>query len=103
MKIPNKIPAKYSKYFWDVEFDMLNPSIKTQFVINRLLDKGNVDAVKWVRTHFPEDIIKTTIQKSRDFSMKSAALWSTIFNISHVQVACFQKPYQKTQQKLWPY
>ena len=35
--------------FWDVDAKKLDPQNKPYFIINRLLDKGNIEAVKWVR------------------------------------------------------
>ena len=43
---------------------------KPYFIINRLLDKGNVEAVKWVRKNYSKKEIRETFTHIRDFNPK---------------------------------
>ena len=103
MNVPKKIPERFKSFFWDTDFETLDPSSKSSFVINRLLDKGNIEGIKWIRQTFPEDAIKKSVTTLRDFSPKSATFWATIYNIPFDQVICLQEPYLSTHRKLWPY
>ena len=47
-QIPDHVPETFKRFFWDVHFETLSPKEKPYFVINRLLDKGNLDAARWV-------------------------------------------------------
>jgi len=103
MKLPKKLPKKFRTLFWDSNFEIIDPSSKPLYVINRILDKGDLEAIHWVRQNFPEELIKETLKKLRDYSLKSATFWATIYNIPFTQVKCLQKPYLATRRQLWPH
>lgn len=98
-----KIPKSLHRYFWDVDVKKLDPEKKPYFVISRLLDKGNVEAVKWVKDYYEDNLIKETLQNYRDFSLQSASLWALIYKVPLTKVKCFQEPYYSTRRTLWPY
>ena len=98
-----KIPKSLHKYFWDVDIKKLDPDKKPYFVINRLLDKGNVEAVKWVRGNYTESQIKETFKRFRDFSPKVARFWSLFLKIPKEEVVCLQPSYLKMRRRHWPY
>jgi len=98
-----KIPKSLHKYFWDVDVKKLDPEKKPYFVISRLLDKGNIEAVKWVRENYEDDLVKETLQKYKDFSLKSASFWALIYKVPLNLVKCFREPYYSTRMTLWPY
>lgn len=101
--LPTKLPPSLHFFFWDCDVMKLNPAKKPYYVINRLLDKGNLPAVRWVRRNFPEELIIETIKKMRDFSPWTAVLWSRIYNIPREQIKCLEIPYLPAHRKLWPY
>lgn len=101
--MPTSIPSKFHIYFWDVDFKTLNPSVKNLFVIQRLLDKGDLEGVSWVLKNFDQDTIKKTFTTLRDFSPKIGRFWQLYLNIPENEVLCLQKPYQTMRKKHWPY
>jgi len=98
-----KIPKSLHRYFWDVDVEKLDPKKKPYFVINRLLDKGNLEAVRWVRENYKEEQIKETFKKMRDFNAKVGRFWSLFLNIPREQVKCLQPSYLKMRRMHWPY
>lgn len=103
MKTPKKIPKSLYYYFWDVDVKKLDPEKYPYFVIARLLDKGNIKAVRWVRKNFSEEQIKETFFRIRDFNAKTGRFWSLILNIPEKQIKCLQPLYLKMRQTHWPY
>jgi len=103
MKNPGKLPEMLRPLFWDTDFDTLHPMNKSHYIINRIFDKGNTDAIRWAKKTYPEDTIKTSLMKLRDFSLRSATFWATIYNIPFDQMTCLQEPYLTTRRQLWPY
>lgn len=101
--LPTKIPPNLYQFFWDVDVKKLDPAEKPYFIIQRLLDKGNIEAVRWVRENYEPEIVRFTLENFRDFSLRSASFWATLYNLPLVKVKCFQKPYLKTRRTLWPY
>lgn len=98
-----KLPKYLHQYFWDVEVEKLDPKKKPYFIINRLLDKGDIKAVRWVRKNFKEEEIKETFYKIRDFNIKVGRFWSLFLKIPQERIACLQPSYLKMRKRLWPY
>ncbi|MBP9818272.1 hypothetical protein KBC75_06030 [Candidatus Shapirobacteria bacterium] len=49
-----------AKYFWDVDIAKIDLKTDYQYVINRLLDKGDLASANWVlKNYSPENIIET--------------------------------------------
>lgn len=103
IKIPTKIPKSLYRYFWDVNVKKLNPSEKYMFVINRLLDKGNLDAARFVVKNYHIDDIRKTFETIRDFNVRVGTFWSTILDIPVTKVKCLNPHYLKMRRQLWPY
>jgi len=100
---PTKIPKNLYKYFWDVDVKKLNPQKKPYFVINRLLDKGDAQAVRWIRKHYSEEQIKETFKKIRDFNAKVGRFWTLFLKIPEKETRCLQPSYLKMRKAHWPY
>jgi len=101
--LPTHIPQELTKYFWDVKPETVNPATHPYFVINRLLDKGGLDAARWVVRTFPKDDIIQTIKTVRDFSPRSARFWAHYFGIPDEEVACLQASYLTMRRAHWPF
>ena len=91
--IPNKLPLEFYFFFWDIDPKKLDPSKKPYYVINRLLDKGNLEAVRWVRRNFPQELIIEVVKKSKDLSPKTAVFWARFYNIPREQVVSLETQY----------
>ena len=98
-----KIPKHLHKYFWDVDVKKLDPEKSPYFVVSRLLDKGNIEAARWVNENYNAEIIRDTLKKFRTFSLKSASFWALIYQVPLNQVKCFQEPYLSLRKTHWPY
>ena len=98
-----KVPKSLHKFFWDVDVRKLNFENKPYFVISRLLDKGDVEAVKWVRKNYSDKKIGGAFTKLRDFNPKVARFWSLYLKIPEEDVVCLQQPYLKMRKMHWPY
>ena len=98
-----KIPKSLHQYFWDVNIKKLDPQKKPYFVINRLLDKGNLEAIRWVRNNYDQEEIKETFYRIRDFNTKVGRFWSLFLKIPQEKVACLQPSYLKLRRQHWLY
>lgn len=98
-----KIPKSLHRFFWDVDVKKLDPKNKPYFVINRLLDKGNVEAVRWVRENYTESQIKETFMRLRDFNPKVGRFWALFLKIPQAKIVCLQPSYLKMRRMHWPY
>ena len=101
--IPDKLPVSLYKFFWDIEAAQLNPANHPTYVINRLLDKGDLEAARWVVKNFPKNEIVRTFKTVRDFSPWNGTFWANYLEIKEEEVACLQPSYRALRKQLWPY
>lgn len=98
-----KLPLFLEKYFWDVDFKKLDPKKDSYFIIERILEEGDIKAINWMLKNFPKNIIKDVLQRSKKLSKKSANFWAIIFNIPKNKILCLRKSFQRKQRVVWPY
>lgn len=98
-----KIHKSLHGYFWDVDVKKLDPEKKPYFIINRLLDKGDFEAARWVMKKYNKEQIKETFKKIRDFNAKVGNFWALFLEISTKRIACLQPSYLKMRKTHWPY
>lgn len=99
----NTIPKNLLHFFWDIDTEKLNPKEKPEFVIERLLDKGDANAVSWVLNNYSTQTITNTFETVRDFSPKIGNFWMLYLNIPKEKMLCLQEPYLKMRKNHWPY
>ncbi len=101
--IPDRVPDIFKRFFWDVQFETLSPKEKPYYVINRLLDKGDLEAARWVIRTFPKDMIIHTFKTMRDFSPKNGWFWTRFYQLQREDVACLQPSYLTMRKTHWPF
>ena len=99
----SQLPEFLKGYFWDTKFEDLDAEEDKDFIVNRLLDKGNLSATKWVCMHYSPELIRKVLKTRRDFSLKNASFWSLLYQVPLSEVKCFQEPYRTMRKTLWPY
>ena len=97
------LPLSFKQYFWDVKFKSLDVKKNQRFILERLLEYGNLSAYKWLKKNFSPLAVKKTVKTSRALSKKSANFYALIFNIPKSQILCLNKSWRKKQGILWPY
>ena len=99
MKLPNFL----KKYFWEVDFDKLNLKIRSEYVTLRLLEYGDIKALRWLFRNLSKKKIIEIIKKQRGLSPKSLYFWSSLLDINPEKILCLKKFYRKKQKSHWPY
>lgn len=59
--------------FWDVDRNRLSPEKDWFFIIERVLEFGDIDDLFWLKETFSEKKIKDTVKKSRILSGRTLA------------------------------
>jgi len=72
-----KLPSFLKKYFWDVDFERINLKEHEYYVIERLLEYGDLRAIKWLLKNFDKRKIKKVLNSSRALSKKTKIFFST--------------------------
>lgn len=98
-----KPPYFLKKYFWDVNFDSLDSKRDQLYIITRLLEYGDIEAIRWLIKTVKPGKIKEIILQSRQLSPKTVNFWKLFFNLDKSKIQCLKKSYQKMQSSHWPY
>lgn len=85
--VPNELHA----LFWDVNLGGFDPVAYPDYTIFRVLEYGDVAALQWLRTIFPEEEIRRVICSEHRLSPKSATFWALVYRIPHDQVAALRE------------
>lgn len=86
-----------------MDFENIDPQKSGQYIIARLIDRGDDKAIRWLFTNYSKDIIKNVVTTRRGFSSKTANFWALVLGVDKRKVVCLQAPYLKMRQQLWPY
>jgi hypothetical protein len=65
--------------FWDIDPRDLDPRRHARYIIERILDFGDENEVRWVAHHYSLRLIRETIARSRVLHEKSRSLWRLVF------------------------
>jgi len=98
-----QLPHTLYKFFWDVNPEKIDLTLRAPYVINRLLDKGDLEAARWVLKSYPKETIIETFRKRKDFSPWNGTFWANLLEIPREEVACLEPSYRLMRKKLWPY
>ena len=86
MNEPAKQPAKEKptiafrqSLFWDVDPKTIDPEKNAVYVIERILDFGRDDELRWMTAYYPQSLIQKVVLTSRVLQPKSRALWELVF------------------------
>ena len=97
------LPTFLKKYFWDVDFSKLQKNSHSQFIIERILEYGDENSVRWLRNNFDSREIKEVLYNSKNISPKSANFWQLIFNIKRDKILCLKKSFREKRRLIWKY
>ncbi|TSC67844.1 MAG: hypothetical protein G01um101472_301 [Parcubacteria group bacterium Gr01-1014_72] len=65
--------------FWDVDPKTIDPEKHARYIIERILDFGEPDEVRWLFRRYPKQTIKEVMNLPRSqVHQKSKALWSLL-------------------------
>lgn len=74
------IEEKIKKYFWDVDFKSLNPKENKKYILERILEMGDDNAVNWMFKTYSKKDISDTLKNNRKISKKSSNFWNFILS-----------------------
>lgn len=97
-----KLPKFLKRYFWDVDFEKMDPSRSRIFVLGRLIECGDGKAAAWIRKTFDRDEVAKLLAYAR-IDPKSGNFWAVVFDIDRKKVLCIQKHYLEIRKRHWPY
>lgn len=88
-----KVPEFLRPYFWDVEFEKLDLKTNSFLIIKRVLDRGNMNDIRWLIGAYRKKAIKKVVLETHDLSRPTANFWADLLGLDKDKVQCLQKPY----------
>lgn len=76
-----KINENLKPFFWDVNIDTLDREKHKQYIISRMFNFGDDEAIKWVQEEYTDEEIENVARNSRNFTKKSAEFLKNIYNL----------------------
>jgi hypothetical protein len=101
---PNKapLPEFLRSLFWEVDFDRLRVPGHERYVIERVLEYGDLPEVKWMLGRFSRTEIAQTLRRSRSLSPKSANFWAFILGLPREEIRCLSTSFRQRPGRVWP-
>ncbi len=78
------VPPRLFKFFWDVNPKTLNVRQHSRFIIERILDVGDLDAFWWAQKQYPTALLIEVSLTSRRLSERSKQFWKIWFKENYV-------------------
>ena len=89
----NKLPEFMRPLIWDTNFEKLDYKQYWFWIIERLLQYGRTDSIRWILKTFSEDEIKEVVMKSRILNRKVVTFWCSYYEINVEDTRCFSRSY----------
>jgi len=76
------IPERFKALFWDTSLDRIHIRRNARYIIERVLEFGDIDALEWLQKVYPSQTIIDTLYSSRNISEKSRMFWLLWFGVA---------------------
>lgn len=97
------LPVHLRRYFWDVSFEKIDFAKSKTFILKRILEYGDEEAVAWMWKHFKKSELRDALSHFRGFSRKSANYWATLLEMPIEEVLCLKMRSSERPKTIWPY
>ena len=98
-----RLPIEAQRFFWDTDSAQLDVDEYPDYVLERLLEYGDLPSVRWMLQRFPREAIIAILRTSRRLSALSANFWALYFGLDQDKILCLSKPSLREPDAIWPY
>jgi len=81
-----------SSILWDTDINTIDIQLKKFAIIERILNFGRPEHLRWLFKNFSREDIINVIKTSSNLDKKVANFWAIHFNIPPEEILCFSKP-----------
>ena len=64
--------------FWDTDPKTIDAKKNAQYVIERVLDFGRDDEVRWLKQYYKKELLKRVVSTSRSLRPETKRLWTLL-------------------------
>jgi len=97
------IPPGLHRLFWDCRPESLDIQAQAPFILERILEYGSLDAVRWVLETYGAERLKGFLRDRgvRTLSRKTLSFWTLLLGLEGE--ACFARSSLKRSRPFWNY
>ena len=101
MQLNTHLPAFNKRIFWDVNFEALDYANKSNFVIERVFERGDVEDIRQCRRYYGDEKITEILLNAKYLSEQRLYLASAIINKPITDFRCYTL--RQLNPSLFPY
>lgn len=94
-------PIFNKRIFWDVDFEALNYDENPEFIITRVITRGDVDDIRQCRRFYGDEIISDILLNTNFLPEIKLYLASAIINKDITEFKCYKN--RQSNPELYPY
>lgn len=98
-----KVPKQFHEVFWEVDPEQLDTEKNPEYIMERILEYGTLEGVRWVRKTIGDEKIKEFItgRARRSLSSKTLNFWQKILKLRPEE--CIDIFSRKTKYSFWEF
>ncbi len=66
--------------FWDTDPNKIDADRNAPYIIERIMDFGNDEEVRWMRKQYPRQLLAQVCKNSKQLHKSSRTLWTLLTN-----------------------
>jgi Family of unknown function (DUF6922) len=75
------VPPRFRSLFWDTSIDKIHIKRNARYIMERVLELGDMDAIEWLQRVYPARHIIDVLYLSRPLTEKSRNFWMLWFGV----------------------
>ena len=84
-----QMPQDMTHLFWDADKDLLDVETHRRYIIERILELGGKEELRWAFRTYGEGEILRVVRESRRLSRRTARCWQNFFGLDEGDMRCF--------------
>jgi hypothetical protein len=77
------VPLRFRPLFWDTVLENIHINRNARYIIERVLEFGDLDAVEWLQKVYPVRKIADVLNLSKNVTEKSKNFWTIWFGVDY--------------------
>ena len=77
--------------FWDTPLSSIDAQLHRDFVIERLLQYGGMEGIRWLLDNWGPAAIENVVIHSRNLSRMTAGFWGAYFDLPPEKIRCLSE------------
>jgi hypothetical protein len=96
---PVTLPPIITKFLWDADLKLIDVQKNAPAIIERILEYGDLEALKALTKIYSEEQIITALKSSRRLSAKPATFFSLYYQVDPQEVRGLRQPFLQKQNR----